>query len=87
MPTDLRYTRILDKNNYIEGYPNLLFDDECVMMTQEDYDRLPDYTASRPTGITVGKVWRNGNGFFTFQDYDPPRADAVMTKSWPIVIV
>lgn len=36
----------------------LAIDKDCVLMKQETFDRLLDYTHSQPTGLYPGKMWK-----------------------------
>ena len=36
----------------------ILIDDTHAVMSQDDFEKLLDYTASQPTGTYVGKMWR-----------------------------
>lgn len=40
-----------------------LFDDTHVVMPARDLEQLRDYSASRPTGVYPGKVWRDKSAF------------------------
>lgn len=31
---------------------------KCFRITQEEWDALPEYSISRPTGVTDGKLWK-----------------------------
>ncbi len=37
-------------------------EDETVMLTQQEFDDLPEYSMSLPTGTTIGKQWKMGWG-------------------------
>ena len=37
---------------------NILVDDTHALMSQADFDELCDYTASQPSGVYPGKMWR-----------------------------
>lgn len=37
---------------------NLVLDNDYAMMSKKDFDRLPDYTRSEPTGKYNGKMWK-----------------------------
>ena len=37
---------------------NLVLDDKYVMMYRRDFEMLPDYTGSEPTGKYNGKMWK-----------------------------
>lgn len=52
---------------YLSGYPEAIFefDDELVVMGYPDFERLPEYSATDPTGVVIGKCWKaclDGNG-------------------------
>lgn len=36
----------------------ILTDDKTAVMGPEDFQALPDYSASIPTGTTIGKRWK-----------------------------
>lgn len=40
------------------SYPPICLDDEHFLITQSDFDALPDYTGSKPTGVYDGKCWK-----------------------------
>lgn len=42
---------------------------ESISLTRKEFDRLPEYSCSFPTGITIGKRWKRN---LSFTD---PRAD------------
>jgi len=46
-------------DNYVSGYPGMLLDEDerVVVMTRADVARLPEYSASVPTGVYVDKCW------------------------------
>lgn len=93
MANKFRYSRTLPANNYLDAYPDLLIDDDCAMMTQFDFDRLTDYSGSLPTGITIGKCWKDGGrlrqryALGYYEDCDPPEEKTVFTQYRPIIIV
>lgn len=37
---------------------NIVLDNDYAMMRKKDFDRLPDYTRSEPTGKYNGKMWK-----------------------------
>ena len=37
---------------------NLVLDDKYAMMYRRDFEMLPDYTGSEPTGKYNGKMWK-----------------------------
>lgn len=47
-------------DRYLSGYPLMLMDADTAIVTQRDFARLDDYSASIPTGVCVGKVWKRG---------------------------
>lgn len=42
----------------------VLVDDSHALMTKSDFDSLPDYSCTIPTGVYPGKMWRRLNGLF-----------------------
>lgn len=69
--------------NYREGYPLMETIGEDAWLTDEDLRRLPEYSASQPTGVCEGKVWkhRTGDGWLlgAYEPCDPPEPDMVLT--------
>jgi len=41
---------------------NFVWDDDCVAMSREDYERLHTYDCTDPTGIYEGKMWKRHSG-------------------------
>ncbi len=37
---------------------------EQVTITQKEFDSLPEYSCSIPTGTTIGKRWKRHDGIF-----------------------
>jgi hypothetical protein len=66
---------------YLDGYPEMLMDDEVAIVSQEDFDRLSDYSASIPTGVCDGKVWKalvyetEKRGFYKLRFFEKDEAD------------
>jgi hypothetical protein len=42
------------------------------MLTRREFDALPDYSCSLPTGTTVGKRWKKSNVYFRGRDITAP---------------
>jgi hypothetical protein len=40
------------------GNQMILIDDKHAIMSQKDFDALPEYSCSLPTGTFIGKRWR-----------------------------
>lgn len=38
---------------------NFVIDDTHVSMTQRDFDMLPEYSTTNPSGVYVGKCWKS----------------------------
>lgn len=36
-----------------------LFDSKCTLMTQAEFDELLNYSASTPSGVYAGKMWKS----------------------------
>lgn len=77
-------------NQYREGYPDMIDGVTCVIVTSADLKRLPNYSASVPTGVCPGKVWKRAtaDGWLlgSYDDYDPPRDDAVIRRFRPLKV-
>jgi hypothetical protein len=37
---------------------------KTMIISRQDYDELPEYSATAPTGVYYGKMWRRHNGAF-----------------------
>lgn len=65
------------------SYPPICLDDEHFLISQADFDALPEYSCSLPTGVFDGKCWkRYDNGVWWIGCYieeDPPHPDGLMT--------
>lgn len=69
-----------------------------VVFTQDEFERLPDYSCSLPTGKTIGKQWRRrvpyntGPGIVNrwylgeYAECEPPELGMVFVKFTPIRI-
>jgi hypothetical protein len=44
-----------------------LIDDTHVVMSWVDFNSLHEYSASQPSGVYEGKMWRRHNGSFDFE--------------------
>lgn len=42
----------------------ILIDDTHALMTQEDFEKLADYSATIPTGVYEGKMWKRLDGCY-----------------------
>lgn len=45
----------------------ILLDDTHALMTAATFVHLAEYSATRPTGVYPGKMWRRHDGAFDFQ--------------------
>lgn len=43
---------------YFDGYPDMRYDDQTAYVHPADLDRMPEYSASVPTGVCDGKLWK-----------------------------
>ncbi len=41
----------------------MLIDDHSVILTRQEFDDLPEYSCSIPTGTTIGKRWKRGEPY------------------------
>jgi hypothetical protein len=46
---------------------NIEVDDRYALMSQRDFDALAEYSASRPSGVYPGKMWRRHDGQFDME--------------------
>jgi hypothetical protein len=67
-------SRVQQKN--VEWYRSL----PPLHIALRDLERLPEYSATNPTGVTIGKTWRRHNGAF---DHEFKRAGGI--PFWTIV--
>lgn len=44
----------------LSSYPEMLLDDETAIVTRSDFEKLPAYNTTLPTGKYPGKVWKRG---------------------------
>lgn len=42
----------------------ILIDDKHALMTRATFEQLAEYSASRPSGVYPGKLWRRHDGLF-----------------------
>ncbi len=42
----------------------ILIDDTHALMTRKTFEKLAEYSASKPTGVYEGKMWRRHDGSF-----------------------
>ena len=74
----------------------ILADDKTAVMEQADFDALPEYSCSVPTGQTIGKRWKrarntwNGDAGWLMGSYEervPVHPDFILTMFREIVVV
>lgn len=41
---------------------DILVDDTHALMSEPDFNKLPDYSRSQPTGVYPGKMWKAYSG-------------------------
>jgi len=41
----------------------ILTDDTHALMNRPDFDALPEYSCSVPTGVVIGKRWKRGEPY------------------------
>ena len=44
---------------------------ETIVLTKEQFDKLPEYSCSIPTGTTIGKKWKKNRYAFDPSARDP----------------
>lgn len=51
---------------------DIVVDDDCVLMSQSDFDKLSDYSRSQPSGVYDGKMWKSKyNNIWYLKWYGP----------------
>lgn len=70
------------------------FRDGEAIITQQDFDRLHNYSASDPSGVYVGKMWRRGYPYCANPErwflcwYDThPKPGYVTRKELPLRVI
>lgn len=74
---------------YLQDFPNMLVDDQTVVVTREDYDRLqllPHYDGTQPTGVFNGKMWLRHDRL-AFYEPDPNDDTMAVSRSREILVV
>jgi len=46
--------------------------DDVVLMSKAEFDALPEYSCSLPTGTTIGKTWRCNLVAYSMDGYQSP---------------
>lgn len=74
-----------------EGYPPICIDDDHFLISQKDFDELPVYQTSRPTGVHDGKCWKHhgkSEWFITcYIEETPPHPCRMLTPTRFALIV
>lgn len=77
---------------YFDGYPEMLIDGDTAIVSRRDFDRLPEYSTSNPTGVYVGKVWKRVRPeagvcqLGSYEENDPPN-EYVLTNFRTLIVV
>lgn len=69
---------------------NILLDGTHALMGQQSFDMLQDYSASQPTGVYTGKMWRcnfKGKWWLMWYEPDPLNPDRCLTNFREILTV
>ena len=48
----------LPSTNGENSYPPIVFDGEHFLISEQAFDKLPEYSASKPTGVFHVKCWK-----------------------------
>jgi hypothetical protein len=43
---------------------DIIVDDTHALMSKSAFDKLPEYSATMPTGVYVGKMWKRHDGVY-----------------------
>ncbi len=62
---------------------------EYVALTQEAFDKLPNYSCSLPTATTIGKQWKrqNGKGPWVMGEYAENPEPGMVTILWREIVI
>ena len=78
---------------------DMLFDEDCVIMSKDEYTQLVNYSATLPSGTYEGKMWKGLQGYrdmfgkivgtkwFLFWYYDVEDKDQIGIETREILIV
>ena len=65
------------------SYPPICYDENHFLITRQDFDALPEYCFSKPTGVYDGKCWKFKRGsewwIGCYIEEDPPHPDGMLT--------
>lgn len=50
---------------------------ETIVLTKSDFDELPEYSCSIPTGTTIGKRWKRNIYAFDPSAHDPRTGNSI----------
>lgn len=50
---------------------------ETIILTKQEFDELPEYSCSMPTGTTIGKKWKRNRFAFDPSYYDPRTGNSI----------
>jgi hypothetical protein len=66
-----------------EAYPPICFDQEHFLISRNNFELLPEYSTTRPTGVYDGKCWkiRRGESWWIgcYIEESPPHPDGLLT--------
>lgn len=48
-----------------------------IVLTKKEFDQLPEYSCSLPTGTTIGKKWKRNDLAFVSSAHDPRTGNSI----------
>lgn len=73
------------------SYPPICLDDEHFLISRADFEALPEYSFTKPTGVYDGKCWKLKRGgewwVACYLEEDPPHPDGLLTPFRRALIV
>ena len=75
------------------SYPPICFDSSGFLISQKDFDALPEYSRSKPTGVYDGKCWKaydaeNDQWWIgCYIEENPPHPDGMLTPYRKALVV
>ena len=94
-PPPIFDARDIRRSSLRGSYPPICLDDQHFLISATDFDALPEYSGSRPTGVYDGKCWkiRRRDGWYIgcyigcYIEEDPPHPDGMLTPIRRALIV
>lgn len=71
------------RNSPKGSYPPICFDENHFLISKQDFDALPEYSTSKPSGVYDRKCWKcfsNGEWWVAcYLEENPPHPEGMLT--------